>query len=101
MNSSRLLAIVACVAFLGFAERCATRCGAASKEALNGKNLRWSAGSGLYQSGKIANDPARNDHWRPEVQRLLKEYFPKHTGVVIEQFRKAGLYPRAGETSVD
>jgi hypothetical protein len=36
----------------------------------------------------------RNDHWRPEIQRLLKEYFPKRSDVVIEQFRKAGLYPR-------
>jgi len=36
----------------------------------------------------------RNDHWRPEIQRLLDDYFPKRTAVVIEQFRQAGLYPK-------
>jgi hypothetical protein len=35
----------------------------------------------------------RDDHWRPEVQRLLKEYFPKRTAAVLQQFRKAGLFP--------
>jgi len=35
----------------------------------------------------------RDDHWRLEVQRLLKEYFPKRTAVVLQQFRDAGLVP--------
>jgi hypothetical protein len=35
----------------------------------------------------------RDDHWRPEVQRLLKDYFPKRTAVVLQQFRDAGLFP--------
>ena len=35
----------------------------------------------------------RDDHWRPEVQRLLKEYFPKRIAVVLQQFRDAGLFP--------
>ena len=35
----------------------------------------------------------RNDHWRPEIDRLLKDYFPKRTAVALEQFREAGLYP--------
>jgi hypothetical protein len=34
----------------------------------------------------------RDDHWRPEVQRLLGEYFPKRTAVVAKQFQQAGLY---------
>jgi hypothetical protein len=34
----------------------------------------------------------RNEHWRPEVRRLLEEYFPKRTAEVIRQFKKAGLY---------
>jgi len=34
----------------------------------------------------------RNDHWRPEVKRLLEEYFPQRTREVIKQFEKAGLY---------
>ncbi|HEY2953358.1 MAG TPA: CotH kinase family protein [Verrucomicrobiae bacterium] len=36
----------------------------------------------------------RNDHWRPEIERLFKEYFPKRTEVVIRQFREAGLYSK-------
>jgi hypothetical protein len=36
----------------------------------------------------------RNDHWRPEIDRLLKDYFPKRTEVVVKQFREAGLYPK-------
>jgi hypothetical protein len=35
----------------------------------------------------------RDHHWRPEIDRLLKEYFPKRTAVVVRQFREAGLYP--------
>jgi hypothetical protein len=38
----------------------------------------------------------RDDHWRPEVDRLLREYFPKRTAVLVEQLRAAGLFP-AGE----
>jgi len=35
----------------------------------------------------------RNEHWRPEIDRLLNDYFPKRTDVAVEQFRSAGLYP--------
>jgi hypothetical protein len=35
----------------------------------------------------------RDDHWRPEVQRLLNDYFPKRTAAVLQQFRDAGLIP--------
>ncbi len=33
----------------------------------------------------------RDDHWRPEVQRLLKDYFPRRSEAVLDQFRKADL----------
>jgi len=36
----------------------------------------------------------RDDHWRPEIDRLLKEYFPKRTEAVIKQFRETRLYPK-------
>lgn len=36
----------------------------------------------------------RDDYWRPEIDRLLHEYFPKRTEVVVQQFRQAGLYPK-------
>jgi hypothetical protein len=34
-----------------------------------------------------------DDHWRPEIQRLLKDYFPHRTVAVLHQFREAGLVP--------
>lgn len=34
----------------------------------------------------------RDDHWRPEVKRLLTDYFPKRTSVVITQCQAAGLW---------
>lgn len=34
----------------------------------------------------------RDEHWKPEVQRLLTEYFPQRTGMVLEQFRGRGLW---------
>jgi hypothetical protein len=34
----------------------------------------------------------RNEHWRPEVRRLLEDYFPQRTAKVIRQFKNAGLY---------
>ena len=35
----------------------------------------------------------RDAHWRPEVQRLLNDYFPKRTDKLLEIFSAAGLYP--------
>jgi hypothetical protein len=35
----------------------------------------------------------RDEHWRPEIKRLLAEYFPQRTAVVLKQFQAAGLYP--------
>ena len=34
----------------------------------------------------------REHHWRPEVRRLLEEYFPKRTAALIRQLESAGLY---------
>jgi hypothetical protein len=35
----------------------------------------------------------RNAFWLPEKNRLLNEYFPRRTGIVLEQFKSRGLYP--------
>ena len=35
----------------------------------------------------------RDDHWRPEVRRLLDSYFPQRTGVLVRQLEAAGLWP--------
>lgn len=34
----------------------------------------------------------RDDHWRPEIRRLLEEYFPKRTAEFIRQLDAAGLW---------
>ena len=34
----------------------------------------------------------RDDHWRPEIARLSKEYFPARTAEVIRQLAAAGLW---------
>ena len=33
-------------------------------------------------------------HWSPEVHRLLTEYFPGRSAIVLAQFQARGLYPR-------
>jgi hypothetical protein len=34
-----------------------------------------------------------DQHWKPEVQRLLKDYFPLRTGVFLKQLEDASLLP--------
>lgn len=36
----------------------------------------------------------REQHWEPEVKRLLAEFFPKRTGVMLEQLTRANLFAR-------
>jgi hypothetical protein len=33
----------------------------------------------------------RDDHWRPEIRRLLSDYFPQRTDTVLKQLRAAHL----------
>ena len=35
----------------------------------------------------------RDEQWMTEYQRLVNDYLPHRTGVVLQQFRNAGLYP--------
>jgi hypothetical protein len=35
-----------------------------------------------------------NGNWRPEVNRIMTEYFPQRPAAVLNQFRQRGLYPR-------
>ena len=35
----------------------------------------------------------RDIHWRPEVKRLLDDYFPRRTSAFIEQLKTARLFP--------
>jgi hypothetical protein len=41
-----------------------------------------------------------NSHWEPEVQRLLTEYFPRRLGILLDEFRQRGLFPRADAPAV-
>jgi hypothetical protein len=53
------------------------------------ESARW----GYYRRG----EPYTHDkEWRTEQQRLLNDYFPRRTGVVLEQLRAVRLYPKNG-----
>jgi hypothetical protein len=41
----------------------------------------------------------RDKEWAAEQQRLLKEYFPQRTEIVLKQFQAAGLYPKNGASA--
>ncbi|MBI4660504.1 MAG: lamin tail domain-containing protein [Verrucomicrobia bacterium] len=46
-----------------------------------------------YQSGPYVLF-TRDNQWRAEQNRLLSQYFPQRTSVVLAQLRAAGLYPK-------
>ena len=52
-----------------------------------------------YKTGPYEIYSAK-DHWEPEIQRLLSEYFPRRLGVLLEQFHQRGLFPQAGAPTV-
>ena len=41
----------------------------------------------------------RDEHWQTEKNRLLTQYFPGRTAVVLQQLRAAGLYPNLAAPS--
>jgi hypothetical protein len=45
-----------------------------------------------YQSGPY-DLYTKNDYWQVEHDRLMNEYFPVRTQIVLNQFKEAGLYP--------
>jgi hypothetical protein len=55
--------------------------------AITAESARW----GYYRR----NTPyTRDQDWASEQQRLLKEYFPKRTEIVLQQLQAVGLYPK-------
>jgi hypothetical protein len=46
--------------------------------------------------GGFRRDPpyTRDQEWMAEQRRLLKSYFPRRTGIFLEQLRAAELYPQ-------
>jgi hypothetical protein len=54
--------------------------------ALIAESARW--GDQHFQPSYTVAD------WRAERDSLLSDYFPRRSAIVLEQFRRAGLYPR-------
>ncbi|HWN93507.1 MAG TPA: CotH kinase family protein, partial [Methylomirabilota bacterium] len=69
---------------------CAERWAKRAKEvdaAMVAESARW----GYYRR----NPPfTRDKEWLAEQQRLLKNYFPQRTAIVLQQLRAVGLYPK-------
>lgn len=52
-----------------------------------GESARW--------GDQLRTTPfTRDEHWQVERDSLLAGYFPNRSAVVLDQFRRAGLYPR-------
>ena len=69
---------------------CAARWMKRAKEvdvAIIAESARW----GYYRR---ATPFTRDNEWAAEQQRLLKEYFPQRTEIVLKQLQAAGLYPK-------
>ncbi|MFP4191151.1 MAG: chitobiase/beta-hexosaminidase C-terminal domain-containing protein [Candidatus Hydrogenedentota bacterium] len=71
------------------------RTAAEVEAAVIAESARW----GNYRRDKHpwSNGPyelyTHADFWKPEYERLLNDYLPHRTDIVIDQFRSAGLYP--------
>jgi len=62
--------------------------------AIIAESARW----GDYRKDAHASDNTRilytrNEHWLPKKQKLLSDYFPYRSAVVVQQFREIGLFP--------
>ncbi len=54
--------------------------------AIAGESARW--------GDQLGSTPfTREGHWRPQLNSLLTNYFPQRAGIVLGQFRAAGLFP--------
>jgi len=52
-----------------------------------GESARW--------GDQLRGTPfTRDEHWQKERDRLLRDYFPRRSALVLGQLRQAGLYPR-------
>jgi hypothetical protein len=51
------------------------------------------AESARWGDAKVTKPRTRDDDWLPQVRFLLNDYFPKRTGVVLNQFKAKGWYP--------
>jgi hypothetical protein len=57
------------------------------RQAMVGESARW--------GDQLRTSPfTRDEHWQKERDGLLANYFPRRSATVLEQLRRAGLYPR-------
>jgi hypothetical protein len=52
------------------------------------------AESARWGDQHASNPYTRDEHWAKEKTNLLNNYFPRRSAIVLEQLRRAGLYPR-------
>ncbi|MBN1806604.1 MAG: CotH kinase family protein, partial [Sedimentisphaerales bacterium] len=52
------------------------------------------AESARWGDSQRSNAFTKDDHWLPEINRLLSDYLPSRTEVVLGQFKDTGWYPR-------
>jgi hypothetical protein len=52
------------------------------------------AESARWGDSKRAKPRNRDDDWTPDMQRMVNDYFPKRTGVVLNQFKSQDWYPK-------
>ena len=52
------------------------------------------AESARWGDSKSSSPFTRDGHWQPEIDRILNNYLPSRTEVVLEQFKSVGWYPR-------
>jgi hypothetical protein len=60
--------------------------------AIVAESARW----GYY--ARSAAPYTRDKEWVAEQRRLLKDYFPNRTEVVLKQLQEVGLYPKERPT---
>jgi len=51
------------------------------------------AESARWGDAKVSKPRTKDDDWLPQVRLLLNDYFPKRTGIVLEQLKAKGWYP--------
>ena len=63
------------------------------EQAIQAESARWGAyrhDVHPYKTGPYERSTVE-DHWRPEIQRLLTDYFPRRTAAFVELMRQRGL----------
>jgi hypothetical protein len=70
-------------------QACADRCNARVHQietAIIAESARWG-------DSKRAKPRTKDDDWLPDINRMIANYFPARTGVVLNQFKSQGWWP--------